>query len=367
MRKIHRLPLTGTALSFRSPVVASQDRHGAAVRSNALIGRGQFESNLGLKVLRGAEYMIGRKRVKAAELRNYSLADQKRKKYIEGTGRYLSIHEYFGTRAADKAKNARRKGNLITSELYRNKLIADLHDRFQESWYRALYRNTINLDLGSGLTTNVAALAHANEAVTLASPSGARINLMFLANQHFTGTGATAAAATDIAMQTISTQGGQTAVAGSQSLVSAANSQKYQTVATVSYTGSEAVTEWGLHTSATRSSTTGSPFTATSANSFTGTSTPYTASSTTVQGLQQSIVQAGTTAVWGFVISNTTSVGTIPAWYKTADGTAGSTPGSTETYTIRPILYDHKVFSAVNVINGDSIQFTYQLTVASGN
>lgn len=221
-------------------------------------------------------------------------------------------------------------------------------------------------DLGSGLVTNVGVLALANEAVTLASPSGARINTLFLANQHFTGTGATAAAATDIKLQTVSTQGGQTAVAGAQTLISAANSQQYRTVATVAYTGGEAVTEWGLHTSATRTATTGSPFTATTAASFTVTGTPLTASSSTVQGLQQSIVEAGTTTVWGFVISNTTSVGTIPAWYKTADGTLGSTPGATETYTIRPILWDHKVFSAINVSNGDSIQFTYTLTVNSG-
>lgn len=221
-------------------------------------------------------------------------------------------------------------------------------------------------DLGSGLVTNVGVLALANEAVTLAAPSGARINTLFLANQHFTGTGVTAAAASDIKIQTISANGGQTAVAGTQTLVSGANSQKYQTVATISYTGTEAVTEWGLHTSATRTSTTGSPFTATTTTSFTGTGTPYTASSSTVQGLQQSIVEAGTTASWGFVISNTTSVASIPAWYKTADGTAGTTPGSTEAYTIRPIMFDHKVFSAINVVNGDSIQFTYTLTISSG-
>lgn len=222
------------------------------------------------------------------------------------------------------------------------------------------------IDLGSGLITNVGVLALASEAVTLAAPSGARVNALFLANQHFTGTGTTAAAATDIKLQTVSTQGGQTAVAGTQSLVSAANSQAYRTVATIAYTGSEAVTEWGLHTSATRTATTGSPFTATSATSFTGTGTPYTASSSTVQGLQQQIFEAGTTASWGFVTSNTTSVGTIPAWYKTADGTAGSTPGSTEAYTIRPIMLDHKVFSAINVVNGDSIQFTYTVTINSG-
>jgi hypothetical protein len=32
----------------------------------------------------------------------------------------------------------------------------------------------------------------------------------------------------------------------------------------------------------------------------------------------------------------------------------------------RPVMWDHKVFSAINVNNGDSIQFTYLLTINSG-
>lgn len=222
-------------------------------------------------------------------------------------------------------------------------------------------------DLGSGLITNVATLALASEAVVLAAPSGARINTLFLANQHFTGTGTTAAAATDIKMETISTQGGQTAVAGTQSLIAAAaTTVQYRTVATVSYTGSEAVTEWGLHTSATRSATTGTPFTATSATGGTVTGTPLTASSSTVQGLQQQIVETTTTPRWGFITSNTTSVITVPAWYVTSTGAAGSTPGSTEAFTLRPVMLDRKVFSAINVVSSDSIQFTYTLTITPG-
>ncbi len=255
----------------------------------------------------------------------------------------------------------------LKAEVFRNGKPVEARKVLKSNWLHNMrLRNESLIDLGSGLVTNVGVMALANEAVTLASPSGARINTLFLANQHFSGKGVTAAAATDIKIETISTAGGQTAVAGTQTFVSAANSQKYQTVATIAYTGTEAVTEWGLHTSATRTATTGSPFTATSATTFTGTASPYTASSSTVQGLQQSIVEAGTTTVYGFVISNTTSVGTIPAWYTVAAGTAGSTPGSTEAYTIRPILWDHKVFSAINVVNGDSIQFTYALTVSSG-
>jgi hypothetical protein len=220
------------------------------------------------------------------------------------------------------------------------------------------------IDLGPGVVTNVGVLALAND-WNLASPSAAAINTLKLANWHFTGTSATAATQFDYKVNTISAQGGQTPIAGTQSLVSGAVLQKYQTVATISYTGSEAVTEWCLITQSTVSATTGTPFTATSATSGTVTGTPLTASSTTVQGQQQHIVEAGTTTVWGFVTSNTTSVFTIVAWYKDADGTAGATPGTTEAYTIRPIMWDHKVFSAINVNASDSIQFTYSLTINS--
>lgn len=223
-------------------------------------------------------------------------------------------------------------------------------------------------DLGSGLVTNVGVQALANEAVTLASPSGSRINLLYLANQHVTGKGTTAAAATDIKIETISTNGGETAVAGTQSFVTAANDQKYRTVATISYTGTEAVTEWGLMTSATLSASTGSPFTAGSATTGTSTGTSLTASSSTVQGHQQHIVErtSGTNLSYGLVSSNTTSVFTVPAWYLVASGLAGQAPANAETYVIRPVMLDRKVFSAINVISGDSIQFTYSLTISSG-
>lgn len=248
----------------------------------------------------------------------------------------------------------------------------DVMSRWSRFWGN-VNANDTTIDLGSGLVTNIGAQALANEALTLASPSGARINTLFLANWHATGTGVTAAAATDFKIQTISTQGGQTPVAGTQSFPSTGTgaSPKYRTVATISYTGGEAVTEWGLFTSNTLSSTTGTPFTNTTATTFTATATPFTASSSTVQGLQQQIVIPGTTTVYGLIQSNTTSVGTLcnngtTGWFTQAAGAAGSTPGTTEAYTLRPVMWDHKVFSAINVANGDSIQFTYDLTVTSG-
>lgn len=223
-------------------------------------------------------------------------------------------------------------------------------------------------NLGSGLVTNVGVLALAND-FALAAPSGAAINTIKLANWHFSGKGTTAAAATDIKIETISTNGGQTPVAGTQTLVSAANLQKYQTVATIAYSGTEAVTEWGLICASTVSSTTGTPFTSGTATTGTVTATPLTASSSTVQGQQQTIFEntGSATPHWGLVTSNTTSVVTVPAWYKVSDGTAaGVTPANTNAYTIRPVMWDHKVFSAINVASGDSIQFTYVLTVATG-
>ena len=228
-------------------------------------------------------------------------------------------------------------------------------------------------DLGSGLVTDWGALALANEALTLASPSGARINTLFLSNQHASGKGVTAADQEDYKIETISTAGGQTPVAGTQSFDSTgtAATPKYKTVATIAYTGTEAVTEWGLFTNGTLSTTTGTPFTAATATTFTATGTPYTASSSTVQGLQQQIVEPGTTTVIGLITSNTTSVATLQnngttGWFTRAAGTNGSTPGGTESFTLRPIMWDHKVFSAINVINGDSIQFTYTLQISPG-
>jgi len=229
------------------------------------------------------------------------------------------------------------------------------------------------MDLGSGLVTMVGAMALANAALTLASPSGARINTLFLANQHASGKGTTAAATFDYKIETASTVGGQTPQAGTQTFAATGTMvvPKYQTVGTISYTNTEAVTEWGLFSSATLSATTGTPMTACAATTFTGTSTPFTASSSTVQGLQQQIVIPSTTTVLGLIQSNTTSVATLcnngtTGWFTQAAGTAGSTPGSTEQYTLRPIMWDHKVFSALNVVNGDSIQYTYALTITPG-
>lgn len=322
-------------------VSTGQDMHGAATHAKYVDGMGQFESNLGLQLLRNPDWKLKDGRiVHGVDLRDYSVEELEGKELVEGTGYYVPVKDFDF------------KGSWL-----------------RRTWLKFLYRNgTTKLNLGSGLTTNIAALAIAND-WNWAAPSGAAINVLKLCNYHASGTGSTAAAATDIKLQTASSNGGQNPVAGTQSLISAANSQKLQTVATIAYTGTETVSEWGLFNSSTLSTNSGigSPFTATTASSATVTGTPLTASSSTVQGMQQSVISSDTTAVWMLCTSNTTSVLNGPAWYKTADGTLGSTPGATEAYHKLALMLDHKVFTGIGVNNGDSIQYTYQLTIASGN
>lgn len=226
-------------------------------------------------------------------------------------------------------------------------------------------------DLGSGLVTNIGVLALAGDSQW--PQTSIVTNLFKLLKYHASGKGVTAAAFTDIKIETDSTVGGQTPVAGTQVFThdQVATTQKWVSVATIAYTGSEAVTEWGLFNDTTLARTTGSPFTATTANTATVTATPLTASSSSVQGETQHVVHTTTTPRYGLITSNTTSVLTLSfsaasGWMVTSTGVIGSTPGSTEAYTLRPVMWDHKVFSAINVLIGDSIQYTYSLTISSG-
>ena len=309
MGKIFRIPLLGTAIGIQ------KDRHGQATKGKMINGEALFESELLVEVR-------------------------------DKDGNLKAPYQYFGNRKDE------------------SKIFGRVHNKLQKAWYYALYRNKTKLSLGSGLTTNAAALATAND-WNWPNPTTA-INVLKACNYHATGTGTTAPAATDIQLQTADAI---TPQAGTQSLISAANVQKLQTVATLSGYGTEAVTEWGLFNSATLSVTTGTPATASSATSLTATGTPYTASSSTVQGQTQKLVVDTTASpnVWGLVTSNTTSVLSVPAWYKKTDGTAGTTPGSTDAFALYALMYDHKTFSAINTVSGDTIQFTYQLTIASGN
>lgn len=127
-------------------------------------------------------------------------------------------------------------------------------------------------DLGSGLVTTAGVVFLAADM----AGGGSDINLM---NFHATGIGTTAPVIGNTALE--NTTGAPARVSGTQTTPGSTNI--YQTVATVSYTSSLAITEWGL----------------------------FSASS-----------------------------------------------GGT--------MWDRRTFSAINVVNGDSIQFTYQLTITAG-
>lgn len=272
---------------------------------------------------------------------------------VPGLGRILFTRDTYGN------------SKIFADQVFATRLMADHYDGDG--------RLLGQYDLGGGLVTNMGVFAMSNDFAWSSS-----LNLSTLGTQNFvaTGTGTTAAAATDYKLQTLAAPTTTTGVTGTQSLVAPTTfvgptSPIFKNVATVNYTSTLAITEWGLHSLATLSSSTGSPFTATSTTTWQDTGSVQTASSPTVRGLQQTIVQPGTTAVIGLNISNTTHVATLAAsattgWYTQTTQANGSTPGATEAFTILPVLWDHKVFSAINVNNGDSIQFTYSLSINSG-
>lgn len=127
-------------------------------------------------------------------------------------------------------------------------------------------------DLGSGVVTTAGVnflAGYFNNATNNASTF----------KYHDSGTGTTAAAIGDTGLQTEA--GPTTRATGSQ----ANSTNTYTTIGTISYSGTLAITEWGLFTDATRGSDT---------------------------------------------------------------------------------MWDRRVFTAINVISGDSIQFTYVLTITAG-
>jgi hypothetical protein len=124
-------------------------------------------------------------------------------------------------------------------------------------------------DLGAGVITN------AGVALWAADWTNATATIK-LANWHDSGTGVTAPTISDTVMQTPT---GNVRIQGAQSNVN----NIYKTIATLSYGGTLAITEWGLFTA----------------------------------------ISSGT-------------------------------------------MFDHRTFTAINCVPGDSVQFTYQLTLVSG-
>ena len=167
--------------------------------------------------------------------------------------------------------------NLKAQVLRDGKPLAKKHV-FAMPWLERLMTGDDSLiDLGSGLVTHAGVRLLSQD--TAISAGAATLNVM---KNHGTGTGTTAAAATDTALQTAI---GTTATAGTNTNADASPNATWTSTCTVSYTTTNAVTEWGLFNQTTLSGAT---------------------------------------------------------------------------------MWDHKVFTAINVVNGDSIQFTYTNTISSG-
>lgn len=209
-------------------------------------------------------------------------------------------------------------------------------------------------DLGSGLVTNIGVdrMARdwfwANGSTTLES-----------CVDMATGTGAVAAAVGDVQLGTVAST---TAVAATQSTV---EPNIMQWVGTLSYGGTFAITEWGLINDTL---TSGQSFGSTGNVTFTGTS----ATTGTVSGATWTVdawkgynVFVTSVPAMGVVLSNTSTVLTVGRWQTPTTNATATTPGNVAA-AILPTLWDRKVFSAINVISGDSIQFTYQLSITSG-
>jgi hypothetical protein len=204
-------------------------------------------------------------------------------------------------------------------------------------------------NLGSGLVTNAGVNELARDWFWASGATTFEVQ-----KNMGSGTGATAAAVGDV---TLGTANGTTAVAATQSTV---EPNVLQLVGTLSYGSSLAITEWGLFLSTTISGASQSTGTSTAVG--TTSMTLGSATWTTDQWKGYTVTTGGT---MGLILSNTATVLTIGSWRTPSTNALPANPG-TGTFVINPTMWDRKVFSAINVINGDSIQFTYQLTMTSG-
>lgn len=222
-------------------------------------------------------------------------------------------------------------------------------------------------DLGSGLVTNVGVNFMADNDVNNRLSSGAINNFKY----HAIGTGATAAAATDYYLQT--PQGATNLSGTTNGYMTGTNTvvapNQWKTIATFTATGAIAVTEWILAMSNAVNfsrTATGTP----TATTFPDSGAAFTTAGTGLTGwtieIASSAINTPTTTVAGLVTSNTaTQLNIAEGWWTLANA-SGATPGANAAYVVYPTIFDHKQFAAINLANGDTLQFTYTNTINSG-
>lgn len=158
---------------------------------------------------------------------------------------------------------------------------------------------------------------------------------------------------------------------------SSAPASQLQYVGTIAYVSSLAITEWGLFNTNSQGAMTSSTVntaTATGTSASTWTTAPSAINS--LAGMA-AVATSTSPVVGGYIWSNSTATtaslitigtGTV-GWYNlnsNATLATGTTPASNSTIGVYPLMFDHKTFAAINVVNGDSIQFTYTLSIVAG-
>lgn len=232
------------------------------------------------------------------------------------------------------------------------------------------------IDLGSGLVTNIGVTALANDSnwqTEVAEP----INTLNVCKYINWGTGATAAAQTDWKLQTQAENeaGKKESVAATSSVLKFSATGNAKIIITgkleANLAGPTAITEWGLFSGKkTEGLAALKAATSTSATELTDTAKLGGApaeSKAKERGVQNFVVNATEAeSVYGLILKNTTEKVTIPGWVKSAAAELGATPSATSKYAIYPVMWDHRVFAAINVEKGNQIEFPYELEIKGG-
>lgn len=247
---------------------------------------------------------------------------------------------------------------------------------FFDTNLRALHRDNdgrlINeYDFGSGLVTNVGVLALANDGLgTKLGKAKESFGLIPNLKFHAWGSGSTAATVRDIKLETLQKPTETNAVEATNTLSAKAElgkgSPKLISTSKLKAESTFTATEWGIFTKKVLSATTGTPLTAKTATSGTVTATPLTASSEEALGERLNIiVPTAATEIWGLITASTTSVLTVPVWVKQSTE-AEQEPTATSAYSIKPIMWDRRVYTGIPLETGNEVEWIYELALTSG-
>lgn len=234
-------------------------------------------------------------------------------------------------------------------------------------------------DLGSGKVTNVGVTALANDSNWTAETT-APINTFNVMRFMDWGKGVTAAEPYNWKLQekVENESGKKEAAAITSSLLKWFGTGNAKLIITgtleANLAGPTAITEWGLFSAAKTEGTALTANTSTTATELNDTAKfvepGKTASAAKARGAQQYIVAvpgAEPEAAYGLILSNTETKATIPGWVKGGAAETATTPTSTTAkYAFYPVMFDHRVFAAINVEKGNKIEFPYELLIQSG-